>query len=252
MGLRAEKPRRATYADLQAVPSNKVAEIIDGVLHAFPRPAFPHARAGSRLGAKLSGPFDLGEGGPGGWHIIDAPELHFGAADEQDVLVPDLAGWRLERMPRFPRAAYVTLAPDWICEILSKGTDATDRVEKMPIYAREGVRHAWLSHPIRRTFEAFALDTDGRWKLLEAHQGAKRVRAEPFAELELDLALLWPDDDAAVEEGEDEEAPATPPQPGRSARPRRAASAEAARNRTSASCGPCRGNASPCAWRWRW
>jgi Uma2 family endonuclease len=211
MGLPAEKPRRATYADLEAVPDHKVAEIIDGALHVFPRPAIPHARAASRLGAKLGGPFDLGEGGPGGWHILDEPELHLGPATEPDVLVPDLAGWRVERMPRYPRAAYVRVAPDWICEILSKRTEATDRAEKMPIYAREGVRHAWLVHPIRRTFESFALDPDGRWKVLEVHHGAKRVRAEPFAELELDLALLWPDEEAPEEAAEEDEAPVAPP-----------------------------------------
>ena len=108
MGLPAEKPRRATYADLQAVPSVKVAEILNGVLHVFPRPAVPHARTGSRLGVKLGGPFDLGEGGPGGWQILDEPELHFGPADEEDIVVPDLAAWRVERLPRLPRRMFAT------------------------------------------------------------------------------------------------------------------------------------------------
>jgi Uma2 family endonuclease len=203
MGLPAEKPRRATYADLEAVPRNKVAEILNGVLHVFPRPAFPHARAASRLGVKLGGPFDLGEGGPGGWHIVDEPELRFGRGDDEEDLVPDLAGWRVERMPKLPRTAHVTLAPDWICEVLSKSTEAVDRAEKMPVYAREGVRHAWLIHPLRRTFELFALDADHRWTLLAVHRGAKRVRAEPFAELDLDLSLLWPDDEVDEDEEED-------------------------------------------------
>lgn len=209
MGLPAEKPRRATYADLEAVPEHKVAEILGGVLYVFPRPAIPHARAASRLGVKLGGPFDLGEGGPGGWHILVEPELHFGPVDDEDVLVPDLAGWRVERMPTMPSTAYITLAPDWVCEILSASTEATDRAAKMPIYAREGVRHLWLIHPIRQTLEIFELDTEGRWILLDVHQGGKRVRGKPFDAIELDLTLLWPV--AAEAPREDEEASAKPP-----------------------------------------
>lgn len=211
MGHPAEKLRRATYADLAAVPDHKVAEIIDGVLHVFPRPALSHSRTSSRLGAKLGGPFDLGDGGPGGWHILDEPELHFGPPDAEDVLVPDLAGWRVERLPRLPKTASISLAPDWICEVLSKSTEAIDRAEKMPIYAREGVRHAWLIHPIRRTLEVFALDPSSRWTLLAVHQGDKRVRAEPFEALELDLAVLWPEDDVAVDDEEEDDAPPSPP-----------------------------------------
>lgn len=188
-----------------------VAEILHGVLYVFPRPALPHARTASRLGVKLGGPFDLGEGGPGGWHILDEPELHLGPAEEEDDLVPDLAGWRVERMPKLPRTAHLTLPPDWVCEVLSRRTEATDRAEKMPIYAREGVRHAWLIHPIRRTLEVFALEADRHWKLLTVHRGARRVRAEPFAQLELDLGLLWPDEEEAPGNDEDEDDPTPPP-----------------------------------------
>src|ERR1700739_3549628 len=124
MGHPAENVgRRATYADLEAVPPHQVAELVGGVLHVMPRPAPRHARSASRLGMKLGGPFDLGEGGPGGWHILDEPELHFpvpNAPGEIDALVPDLAGWRRERMPELPETAAFELAPDWICEVLSK------------------------------------------------------------------------------------------------------------------------------------
>jgi Uma2 family endonuclease len=209
MGLPAEKPRRATCADLDAVPEHNVAEILSGMLYVFPRPSIPHSHAASRLGVKLGGPFDLGEGGPGGWHILDEPELHFGPKDEEDVLVADLAGFRVERMPRVPRTAFLTLAPDWVCEVLSASTETTDRAVKMPIYAREGVRHIWLLHPIRQTLEVFELDAEGRWILLDVHQGQKRVRARPFDAIELDLALLWPDKDDAPPE--DEEASPRPP-----------------------------------------
>jgi Uma2 family endonuclease len=195
MGQPAEKlPRRATYADLEAVPPGKVAELVRGVLHVMPRPAPRHAHASSRLGGRLDGPFSLGEGGPGGWLLLDEPELHFpdpNAPGEIDAVVPDLAGWRVERMPELPETAYFTLAPDWICEVLSPSTAAFDRAEKMPIYAREGVRHAWLVDPLARTLEVFALAAEERWVLLGVHRDAARVRAAPFEAIELDLAVLW-------------------------------------------------------------
>ncbi|WP_437492814.1 Uma2 family endonuclease [Sorangium sp. So ce1014] len=194
MGQPAEKPRRATYADLEAVPPNKVAELIAGVLHVMPRPAPRYARASSRLGIKLGGPFDLGDGGPGGWQILDEPELHFSDPDapgEIDALVPDLAGWRRERMPELPETAYFSLAPDWICEVLSASTEGVDRDEKMPVYAREGVLHAWLVDPIQRTLEAFSLIPGRGWGPAVVHRDAARVRVEPFDAIELDLSLLW-------------------------------------------------------------
>jgi len=178
--------RAATYEDLLAVPDTKVAEIIHGVLHVQPRPASPHARASSRLGAKLGGPFDLGEGGPGGWILLDEPELHL----HGDVLVPDLAGWRRERMPELPDAAAFELPPDWVCEVLSPSTTTTDRAEKLPIYARERVAHAWLVDPLAKLMEAYRLDA-GRWLLLGAWRDDARVRAEPFDAIELELASLW-------------------------------------------------------------
>jgi Uma2 family endonuclease len=162
----------------------------------FPRPAPAHANSASRLGVRLGGPFDLGEGGPGGWRILDEPELHFGPVDAEDVVVPDLAGWRVERMPRLPRTAYFTPAPDWLCEVLSASTERADRIEKMPIYARERVRWAWLLHPIRRTLEVFTLNADRRWVLTAAHADASRVRVAPFQEVEIDLSVLWADVEA--------------------------------------------------------
>ncbi len=194
MGLPAEKPRRATYADLEAVPANKVAELIRGTLYVMPRPAPKHARASTRLTGKLSGPFDLGDGGPGGWVILDEPEIHFPdptAPGAIDAVAPDLAGWRRERMPELPEEAYFTLAPDWICEVLSKSTESHDRHEKMPIYAREGVRHAWLVDPIAKTLEVYTLDEAGGWGAPVIYSGAKVVRAVPFDAIQLDLSVLW-------------------------------------------------------------
>jgi hypothetical protein len=105
----------ATYQDVLDAPEHMVAEIIRGALHLHPRPALPHARAASALGGELYGPFDGKRHGPGGWWILDEPELHLGP----DVLVPDLAGWRRERMPAVPNLPWLDLAPDWACEVLS-------------------------------------------------------------------------------------------------------------------------------------
>jgi Uma2 family endonuclease len=176
----------ATYADLEALPENVVGELIAGELFVSPRPAVPHAVASSHLGGELSGPFERGRGGPGGWIILDEPELHFG----EDVLVPDLAGWRRERMPQPPRTAAVTLAPDWVCELLSPSTSALDRGVKLPVYARQGVRHIWFVDPVARTLEVLRLEGT-RYLLLVTHTGMARVRAEPFEAIELELAFLW-------------------------------------------------------------
>ncbi|MGK3997437.1 Uma2 family endonuclease [Sorangium sp. So ce1024] len=194
MGQPAEKQRRATYADLEAVPPNKVAELIGGVLHVMPRPAPRHAQAETELATELVGAFGRGRGGPGGWRILVEPELHFPDPDapgEIDALVPDLAGWRRERMPELPETAYFALAPDWICEVLSASTEDVDRHEKMPVYAREGVRHAWLVDPIARTLEVYTLGEDRRWGPAVVHRDDARVRAQPFDAIELDLSVLW-------------------------------------------------------------
>ena len=145
--------KRATYADLEALPENLVGEIVDGELFASPRPPAEAAVAKSILGALLLPAFHLGRGGPGGWWILDEPELHLA----EDVLVPDLAGWRTARFER-PSGVAFTVVPDWICEALSPSTATLDRVRKMRSYGREGVGHAWLVDPLRRTLEVFARD----------------------------------------------------------------------------------------------
>jgi Uma2 family endonuclease len=178
--------RPATYEDLVKLPDHLVAEIVDGELHASPKPAPAHVIAGSSLGVALGGPYFHGRGGPGGWWILDEPELHLGP----DVLVPDLAGWKRERMPQRPDTAYFALAPDWVCEVLSPSTTRLDRTRKLGIYARERVAHAWLIDPLAETLEIFRLES-GRWSLLAVHAGDDVVRAEPFGEIDLELALLW-------------------------------------------------------------
>jgi Uma2 family endonuclease len=178
--------QNATYADLCAVPENFVAEILEGELYAFPRPATPHAHAATVLGGELNGPFHRGKNGPGGWLLLDEPELHFG----RDVLVPDMAGWRRERLPTLPAVAHLTLAPDWLCEVLSPSTETVDRAKKLKIYAREGVGHVWLVNPLLQTLEVLRLESE-RWSLRATYEGSPNIRAEPFDAIELELGALW-------------------------------------------------------------
>ncbi|WP_309895544.1 Uma2 family endonuclease [Archangium sp.] len=151
-----------------------------------PRPASRHVLVTSALGGELSGPFHRGRGGPGGWWILDEPELHLGS----DVLVPDMVGWRRARMPVYPDAPFFTLPPDWLCEVLSPSTAGFDRVKKLPVYLREQVGHVWLIDPLMRTLEVFRREGE-RWVLANNFVGDQRVRAEPFEALELELEALW-------------------------------------------------------------
>lgn len=179
-------PRAATYADLEALPRHVVGEILFGVLHTFPRPRLRHARAATRLGARLGPPFDEGEGGPGGWLFLDEPELHLGA----DVLVPDLAAWRRETLPELPDAAFLTVSPDWVCEVLSPSTRALDSTDKRAIYQRERVPHLWFVDPSDRTLQVQRWSPSG-YVIVGSWRGEVNVRGEPFDAIELSLSALW-------------------------------------------------------------
>ncbi len=180
--------RPATYQDVLDAPEHMVAELIEGALHLHPRPASPHARASSVLGVRIGGPFDVGPDGPGGWWILDEPELHLRA----DVLVPDLAGWRRERMPVYPVVSWFELPPDWVCEILSPSTRSVDLTDKRRIYAQSGVASLWFVDPVARTLEAFA-SRDGSWTLVGALKDDDEVRVPPFDAIAFPLSVLWPD-----------------------------------------------------------
>ena len=181
--------RDELYEAYLRVPEHQHAEIVNGTLYVMSRPAPKHAIAASMLGVEIGGPFQRGRGGPGGWWILDEPELQL---VPKEPVVPDLAGWRVERMPQAPDTACFTLAPDWVCEVLSRSTETLDREEKLPYYVEHGVRHAWLLDPIDKRLEVYALDTNTkRWREVRIHQGDTTVRAEPFDAIELDLGALW-------------------------------------------------------------
>ncbi|MCC6558994.1 MAG: Uma2 family endonuclease [Polyangiaceae bacterium] len=187
----SDPARRATYQDLLDTPPHYTAEIVKGVLHTNPRPARSYRNAASVLSGELYLPFRRGIGGPGKWALLDEPELHLGS--DPDILVPDIAGWRRERMPRIPlKDAAIFLAPDWVCEVLSPATEAIDRSEKMDIYARESVALLWFVDPRPQTLEVYRNES-GRWSRVGAWRGAVTVRAEPFDAADLELGVLWQD-----------------------------------------------------------
>jgi Uma2 family endonuclease len=179
--------RPASYEDILALPEHVVGEIVDGELHVSPRPAPRHANATTTIVGELNPPFRHGRGGPGGWILLVEPELHLAA----DVLVPDLAGWRRERMPEMPvDLPYFVLAPDWLCEVLSPSTARLDRSQKLVVYARERVGHVWIVDPVAQTLEVLRLDGD-TYRIALVAGGDDKVRPEPFDAIELELAILW-------------------------------------------------------------
>lgn len=183
----SEGAKRASYQDVLDAPEHLTAEVIDGTLDTQPRPGLKHVQAASALGEELGGPFRRGRGGPGGWILLDGPELHLGA----DILVPDVAGWRRTTLPELPLdAAFLSVRPDWLCEVLSPSTQRKDRVLKLPLYRREGVPHVWLLDPEARTLEVYRLDGPS-YRLLDSYADDAVIRAEPFDAVELELAALW-------------------------------------------------------------
>lgn len=177
---------RATYEDVLNAPENMIAELIDGQLYTSPRPSGPHTNAASVLGMILGPAFQFGTTGPGGWWILDEPELHLSG----DVLVPDLAGWRRERMPQVPKSHIFDIPPDWACEVLSHSTERIDRARKLPIYARHGVRHSWLVDVEQQFLEVKRL-VNGSWTDVAIFTADEAVRAEPFDAIEIDMTLVW-------------------------------------------------------------
>jgi hypothetical protein len=183
------KTKQATYADIKVLPPNVVGEILFGVLRTQPRPASPHIGAASGLGMMLGGPFQMGRGGPGGWIIFDEPELHLGP----HVVVPDLAGWRKERLAGKLDAKWIDVVPDWICEVLSDSTRGYDKRDKMRISATFGVPYLWHLDPASRVLEVFTLQGKD-WLLVGTFWGTDLIVAPPFESLSFLLNELWPDE----------------------------------------------------------
>ena len=178
--------RRATYEDVLSSPEHVVAEIVFGTLYQSPRPAALHAVAASAVGEELGPPFKRGRGGPGGWMILDEPEIHLG----EHVVVPDIGGWRRARMPEVPAAAYLELAPDWVCEVLSPSTRALDRGQKLRVYAEHGVGFIWFVEPLEQLVEVLELD-GATYRIVDSAQGDMAVRLKPFDAIEFPLGALW-------------------------------------------------------------
>lgn len=179
----------ATYEDVLNAPPHMVAERIDDALELQPRPASRHAFGGTALGGDLYDGFYRGRSGPGGWWILFEPELHLLGGTQ--IVVPDLAGWRRERMPNFPDVAYFELAPDWVCEVLSPSTQALDRGPKKRIYRQAGVNHLWFLDVLEKRLEVYQLESS-RWVEIDTFEGDAKVRAVPFDAIELDMSTLWP------------------------------------------------------------
>ena len=187
--MAARTRERATYDDLVRAPEDKIAELIDGELHLSPRPRVRHATIASQLHAQIAPRFS---NSAGGWLILMEPEVHF----DDNALVPDLAGWRLDRIALTGDELWMDVVPDWICEILSPWTAAYDRRVKMPKYAHYGVKHAWIVDPPNRNVEVKRLQ-QGAWVDVGVYAADEPFRAEPFEELEIVLDVLWPSPPAA-------------------------------------------------------
>jgi Uma2 family endonuclease len=176
----------ATLADWEAVPAPYSAHLIAGKLHVLPRPSPGHALAATSLTDELVGPFQKGRGGPGGWWILAEVDVRLG----QDVVAPDLAGWQRTRMPVVPRGRPVLVAPDWVCEVISPGTEVFDRGTKAPWYAAAGVSWLWFVDPEEQLLEVHQNDA-GTFRQLRRWQGNVEVTAPPFEPVSWPLGALW-------------------------------------------------------------
>ncbi len=182
----------ATYADLLALPEGTRAEVLRGVLVTPPSPLPRHASIQGGLVRFVGGPFDQddGFGGPGGWWIFAEVDVELGV---HDVVQPDLAGWRRERLPEPWDMRPIKVVPDWICEVLSPSNAGHDRVTKRHLYAESGVGHYWIADPVARTLETYRLDPEARrWVDSGAFDATSRARIPPFEAVELDLARIFP------------------------------------------------------------
>lgn len=179
---------RDLYSELEALPDALIGEILNGQLHAHPRPGGKHVLVASNIGIEIGGPFHKGKGGPGGWWILIEPEIHL--ALDTEVVVPDVAGWRRERLPSIQDGHKFTVAPDWICEVISPSSESFDRNLKMPIYAQYGIPYFWLIDPLKQKLEAYCLE-NASWRSIGVFQGDKIISVDPFGSIQLKMSELW-------------------------------------------------------------
>ena len=177
-----------TYQDVLDAPEHKVAELIHGKLYLMSRPAGPHIYAVSRLSGLLVSSFMPDIDGPDSWQIYHEPELHL--IKDIKVMVPDLAGWKLETMAKPPQDHKFTVMPDWICEVLSPSTRKKDLDLKAPEYAEVGVEHLWMVDPAAQTLQAFELQA-GEWAQIADLKNNDTVCVSPFDATTFSLENIW-------------------------------------------------------------
>jgi Uma2 family endonuclease len=184
------KRRPATYEDLLALPEDVRAEIVHGELVKLPAPLPEHSRLQRTLSSHIGRPFDDddGRGGPGGWWILVEVDVRL---DVHEIVRPDVAGWRRERLPSPWGKRPIDVVPDWICEVLSPSNEAHDRVKKRRLYAASGVSFYWMVDPAERTLEALRL-VDGRWVDAGSFDDAAVAAIPPFDAIEIEVARLFP------------------------------------------------------------
>lgn len=172
------------YAEIERLPQGVTGEILrPGVLRTMGRPGRPHRYVARRAQRSIEG-IDKNVGGAGWWIEVEA-EVRLGEC----LVVPDLAGWRVERAPVFPDDNPITLAPDWCCEVLSPSTARSDRVEKLPLFATARIPHVWLVDPALRAVEVYAC-ADGRPALVQTAVDDAIVALQPF-DLPIALGEWW-------------------------------------------------------------
>lgn len=176
------------YSELTGLPASVTGEILNGQLYAHPRPGGRHVLVAANLGIEIGGPYHRGRGGPGGWWILQEPEVHL--ALDTEVVVPDLAGWRKSRLPQIPESHKFTIVPDWVCEILSPSTASVDLEIKKPLYARYGVQYLWIISPADKHLEAFQL-ADGEWRRQGLFSVRDSVSVAPFQAIQIQIDELF-------------------------------------------------------------
>jgi Uma2 family endonuclease len=179
----------ATYADLLKLPDDVRAEVLSGQIVTSPAPLPKHSKVQGAVRRFIGGPFDDddGHGGPGGWWIFVEVDVQLGV---HDIVRPDLAGWRRERLPSPGNRRPIDVVPDWVCEVLSPSTASRDRLGKRQLYAQTGVAYYWIVDVDARVLEAFEL-VQGRWSLIGTYGDDATVRIPPFAEVELPVGRLF-------------------------------------------------------------